>query len=450
MKLKKLGLVFILIGLLLAVFATIGMAYGILNKAHQIICVILGVPLLFAGISMQFIQSTREKRKKPTIVLLSISLGLITMGALSKYVYYWFGSNVEVIVGVFIFCFGFAPLMTKFRYEKWSQFIGSSRLAYLLSITDFIIVAMIFVGLLFKMMHWPGAEFMLIVGGCLLPITIIVWNRVLGQQLVLRKTAEENLKTVHHELKEKSDEILDSIAYAKRIQTAILPSEKILKELLPNSFVLYLPKDVVAGDFYWMQKIDNKVFFAAADCTGHGVPGAMVSVICNNALNRAVKEFNKRTPAEILDQARDIVIQEFDKSEEDVKDGMDLALCSISGRKLEYAGAHNPLWIIRNKEIIEFKADKQPIGNFEMAKPFTNHEFDLELGDLIYIFSDGYVDQFGGVKGKKFKPKKFRELLLNIHQKPLDEQARVLKETIVEWRGDLEQVDDICVLGVRI
>lgn len=435
---------------MLAVFAAFGMANGFLGQGSQIIYIIVGAPLLFTGISMQFIQSPKEQRKKPAIVLLAISLGLIAIGALSKYVYNWHGSNLEVIVGVFIFCFGFAPLMTKFRYEKWSQFIGSSRLAFLLSITDFIIVVMIFVGLLFKMMHWPAAEFMMLVGVSLLPITIIVWNRVLGQQLVFRKTAEENLIEVHQELKEKNDEILDSIAYAKRIQTAILPPEKMVKALLPNSFVLYLPKDVVAGDFYWMQKSDNKVFFAAADCTGHGVPGAMVSVICNNALNRAVNEFDRRTPATILDQAREIVIQEFDKSEEDVKDGMDLALCSIVDMKLEFAGAHNPLWIIRNNEILEFKGDKQPVGNFEMAKPFTNQGYDLESGDLIYIFSDGYVDQFGGVKGKKFKPKQFRELLLNIHQKPLDEQSKILEETIIEWRGDIDQVDDICVIGVKI
>jgi serine phosphatase RsbU (regulator of sigma subunit) len=449
-ELKRLGLIFIISGVLLMTLAILGTVYGFLIPTYLILCVISGFPLLFMGIALQYIQAPKEKRKRPTIILLCIALVLIAVGALSKYVFHWLGSNIEVIAGVFIFCFGFAPLMTKFRYEKWSEFIGSSRIAYLLSITDFIIIVMIFVGLLFKMMHWPFAGIMMIIGGSLLPITIIAWNRILGQQLVYRKTAEEKLSEAHLELKEKSDEILDSIAYAKRIQTAILPPEKMIKELLPNSFVLYMPKDVVAGDFYWMHKIDGKVFFAAADCTGHGVPGAMVSVICNNALNRAVNEFNKQTPAGILDQARDIVIQEFDKSEEDVKDGMDVALCSLVGKKLEYAGAHNPLWIIRNNEILEFKADKQPVGNFEMAKPFNNQSIDLEAGDVIYLFSDGYVDQFGGVRGKKFKPKQLRELFLSIHQNPLEEQATILEETIINWRGDIEQVDDICVIGIRV
>lgn len=443
--------------------AVLGTVYNLFIQIYQIICVITGFPLIFTGIAMQFLQNPQEKRKKPTLILLAISLLLIGVGALSKFVFHWFGSNIEVIAGVFIFCFGFAPLMTKFRYEKWATYIGSSRIAYLLSITDFIIIVMLFVGLLFKMMHWPFASLMITIGCCLLPITVIAWNRILGQQLVYRKKAEEELSHAHHELKEKSDEIQDSIAYAKRIQTAILPPNKMVSELLPEAFVLYLPKDIVAGDFYWMQKKDNKVFFAAADCTGHGVPGAMVSVICNNALNRAVNEFKKSTPAEILDKAREIVINEFDKSEEDVKDGMDVALCSIevcssadgaegsvSRIKLEYAGAHNPLWIIRNKEIIEYKADKQPVGNFEMAQPFKNHKIDLVSGDHIYIFSDGYVDQFGGPRGKKFKPKQLRELLLSIHQKPLEDQSKILEDTLTKWRGDIEQVDDICMIGIKI
>lgn len=258
------------------------------------------------------------------------------------------------------------------------------------------------------------------------------------------------IEDAHHELGEKNQEIIDSINYAKRIQSAILPSKKAVKEYLKEAFILYKPKDVVAGDFYWMEQKDDKVFFAAADCTGHGVPGAMVSVVCNNALNRSVREHALTDPGEILTKTREIVVQEFEKSEEEVKDGMDIALCALEKNNLQYAGAHNPLWIIRNGEIIEVKANKQPIGQFDNPEPFTTHNFELQKGDSIYIFSDGYVDQFGGEKGKKFKAKAFRELLLSIQEKSMEEQKTIIDEAFEAWRGHLEQIDDVCIIGVRI
>ncbi|TXB65845.1 SpoIIE family protein phosphatase [Vicingus serpentipes] len=271
---------------------------------------------------------------------------------------------------------------------------------------------------------------------------------------VLKKRDAEIIYQQKIIVEEKNREITDSIAYAKRIQSAILPPVKLVKEYLEESFILYKPKDVVAGDFYWMEHTNGKVLFAAADCTGHGVPGAMVSVVCNNALNRSVREYGLTDPGEILTKTREIVIQEFEKSEEDVKDGMDIALCSLkqefSGWKLQYAGAHNPLWIIRNNEIIETKANKQPIGKFDNPEPYTTHIFDLQEGDTIYIFSDGYVDQFGGEKGKKFKAKAFRELLLGIQDKTMEQQKTIIDETFEEWRGAIEQIDDVCVIGVRI
>ncbi|HIA37640.1 MAG TPA: hypothetical protein EYN89_13140, partial [Flavobacteriales bacterium] len=166
-------------------------------------------------------------------------------------------------------------------------------------------------------------------------------------------------------------DLTDSITYARRIQAAVLPSDRIVKQYLKNSFILYLPKDIVAGDFYWMEQSGDKILFAAADCTGHGVPGAMVSVICNNGLNRSVREHKITDPGKILDKTREIIMQEFEKSEDEVRDGMDIALCSLSGNKLQYAGAHNPLWLIRDKELIETKADRQPIGKFSKIQPFT-------------------------------------------------------------------------------
>ena len=266
-------------------------------------------------------------------------------------------------------------------------------------------------------------------------------------EVVAQKAEAEKQRDIADQ---RNEEILDSINYAKRIQNAILPPEKLIKEHLKDSFVLYKPKDVVAGDFYWLEPKDGIVIFAAADCTGHGVPGAMVSVICNNALNRSVREHCLIEPGEILTKTREIVIQEFEKSEEEVKDGMDIALCSLKGMKLQYAGAHNPLWIIRNGEIIETKANKQPIGQFDKLEPYTSHFFDLQSGDGIYIFSDGYVDQFGGENGKKFKAKALRALLLSIQDKDMEEQKFLIDQEFEKWKGDLEQIDDVCMIGVRV
>jgi len=279
---------------------------------------------------------------------------------------------------------------------------------------------------------------------------VILFSLFIVNRLRITKKQKQIIEEQKLLVDEKNQEITDSIAYAKRIQTAILPPIKIVKEYLKQSFILYQPKDIVAGDFYWMEIIGEKVLFAAADCTGHGVPGAMVSVVCNNALNRSVREYGLISPGEILDKTRQIVIEEFEKSEEEVKDGMDIALCSIEGDKLQYAGAHNPLWIIRKGEIIEIKANKQPIGQFDDMLPYTTHNFDLQTGDSIYIFSDGFADQFGGEKGKKFKSKPFKELLLSIQDKSMDEQKEFINSSFGVWKGELEQVDDICIIGVRI
>ena len=275
-------------------------------------------------------------------------------------------------------------------------------------------------------------------------------KQVIEQQKIEVESQKSIVEQAHFELEEKNQEIMDSITYAKRIQSAILPPNKVVKEYLQKSFILYKPKDIVAGDFYWLEQTKKKVLFAVADCTGHGVPGAMVSVVCNNALNRSVREHGLTDPGEILTKTREIVIQEFEKADEDVKDGMDIALCSLEGDKLLYAGANNPLWIIRNSEIIETKANKQPIGKFDNPALYNTHSFNLQKGDSLYVFSDGYVDQFGGVKGKKFKPKRFRELLLSIESKNMEEQKTILNKAFESWKKGVNQVDDVCIIGVKI
>jgi tetratricopeptide (TPR) repeat protein len=281
---------------------------------------------------------------------------------------------------------------------------------------------------------------------------VIIFAGFIFNRFRITQKQKNVIEEQKHIVEEKNKEITDSITYAKRIQSAILPPHKIVKEYLPHSFILYKPKDIVAGDFYWMENINNKILFAACDCTGHGVPGAMVSVVCNNGLNRSVREYGLSDPGKILDKTREIVIQEFEKSEEEVKDGMDISFCSldIENFKLNWAGANNPLWLIRNNELIEYKANKQPIGKYSEPKPFTTHEINLQKGDSIYIFTDGFSDQFGGEKGKKFKSSKFKELLLSIIDKSMEEQKTMIDEAFRTWTGALEQNDDVCVIGVRI
>jgi serine phosphatase RsbU (regulator of sigma subunit) len=253
-------------------------------------------------------------------------------------------------------------------------------------------------------------------------------------------------------IEEHSEEVRQSIEYAKKIQEAILPPKSFIDENLPNSFILYKPKDIVAGDFYWMEKIDGKILFACADCTGHGVPGAMVSVVCCNALHNAVNEFGMKTPADILDKTRDLVIETFQKSDREVKDGMDVSLCSLDLKTntLIFSGANNGLYILRNGELMETKPDKQPVGNYENAKPFTNHTIQLEKDDLIYLFTDGFADQFGGEKGKKYKYKPFKQFLVNLREQPITEHGKLIDKEFDLWRGDLEQIDDVCIVGVKI
>lgn len=265
-------------------------------------------------------------------------------------------------------------------------------------------------------------------------------------------------------VEEKNKNITDSIHYAKRLQKAILPAEEFKNSFGDNGFVFYKPKDIVSGDFYWMEKKDDKVLLAAVDCTGHGVPGAFMSIMGHDLLNQIVKEKNITTPGEILDELNKGVSKMLKQKvdNEVVQDGMDLSLCSITyvppfGEdaqmvRLEYAGAFNPLWIIRNGILKEIKPDKFPIGNFlsEFQKSYTNHELTLQQGDMIYLFSDGFADQFGGPAGKKFKYKPLKELLLSIHQKPCPEQNNILEQTLQAWKGNLEQVDDIMVIGMRV
>lgn len=283
---------------------------------------------------------------------------------------------------------------------------------------------------------------------------------LIKRQSELEQTVKERTIEVINEKKlveAKNQEILDSIAYAKRIQSTILPSHRAFKANLNESFLIYLPKDIVAGDFYWFERVkgNNKVFFAACDCTGHGVPGAMVSVVCHHALNKALHEFKCKTPAEILDKTGEIVIRDFNKNMEltdEVKDGMDISLCAFDPDtgELEWAGANNPLLLcLKNEKLAEIKPDKQPIGSTDKRKPYTNHSFQLEKGDTFYLITDGFADQFGGPNNKKFQKSKLRDFINSISDSPLAEQQSTLLKRFEDWKGKNDQVDDVTIIGVR-
>ena len=253
----------------------------------------------------------------------------------------------------------------------------------------------------------------------------------------------------------KNKEILDSINYAKKIQQAIIPSVAEVKNVFPNSFVLLLPKDIVSGDFYWVAKTGQQAFFAVADSTGHGVPGGFMSMLGTALLNEIINEKNIYEPADILDMLKLKIIMALRQSENasENKDGMDIALFQINlnTQELTFAGANNSLYLLRDKKLQEFKGDKFPIGfDGRNDKQFSQQKIKLLPNDLLYLFTDGYPDQFGGPQGKKFKYKPLEEKLAEISQKSMDQQRNVLLNTHDDWKGNLEQVDDICVVGIRI
>jgi serine phosphatase RsbU (regulator of sigma subunit) len=262
----------------------------------------------------------------------------------------------------------------------------------------------------------------------------------------------------------KNKDVMDSIHYAKYIQGSMLPSTKAMNNSFSESFVLYKPKDVVAGDFYWTETINNNPVLAVCDCTGHGVPGAMVSIVACNALNRAINEFKLSSPSLIFDKVNELMQETFSKSDYEVNDGMDGVLCvfDYENMKLHLAAANNPIWVVSPPSIktelwkepwqlSQITPDKQPIGKYkEEVSPFNLKTVSIEKGEMIYLFTDGYADQFGGPKGKKFKYKPFQELLISIAHLPLDEQKEVLDSTIESWRGGLDQVDDMLVIGIRV
>jgi len=290
-------------------------------------------------------------------------------------------------------------------------------------------------------------------------VTLFLWFRTRGLResrrlLRERESAIAEVQKQKEELFVKNKSITDSITYAKRIQEALLPSMNSFKKIIPESFILYMPKDIVSGDFYWINETKDKIFVAVVDCTGHGVPGAFMSIIGFELLRSITTVQRIDDAAEILNRLNRGVNETFRKNEDDVavKDGMDVAFCVIDkkAKKLQFSGAFNNMYIVRDDKIIEVKGDRYAVGLIaEGEHTFSSETIDLETGDMLYMFTDGFVDQFGGPEGKKYKFRRFRHLLLNMHSEPLDVQRNMLEDNIQEWRKGYEQVDDILIIGIN-
>ncbi|MGE0078459.1 MAG: tetratricopeptide repeat protein [Bacteroidales bacterium] len=296
---------------------------------------------------------------------------------------------------------------------------------------------------------------MMIAGAIVGAILILMVALLMFKMFRDKQKANLILEEKNNLITRQKQEITDSIKYASRIQKAVLPSSVFINDALPEHFVLFMPRDIVSGDFYWMTRKNDKIVLVAADCTGHGVPGAFMSMLGVSFLYEIVNKENVLKPSEILNRLRNHIkttLSQTGKFDEQ-KDGMDISLCVIDkeGMRLEWAGAYNPLYQIRNGELSEYKADKMPVAvhlNDHMS--FTNHEVEIQPGDTFYMFSDGYSDQFGGTDGRKFMSKKFKGLLTTIYDKSMEDQRDILQSAHFDWKGDHDQVDDILVVGFRI
>ena len=359
--------------------------------------------------------------------------------------------------------------LQKHAFAYIALFIGSGMfMFYRIFFSILIVVANIIANVVFFYFNSKLLIDEILVSGGLLTGAVAVFSillirmryRLTKKELVARFALEKSKK----EVEEKNKEIIDSINYAKRIQDALITPPSVLKKILPDSFCVFLPKDIVSGDFYWASEVtttnqdklnEKVVVFSVADCTGHGVSGAFVSIIGLKILNQSIKEKGVNSPADALNFLNQEVYNTINlhtEEESELRDGMDIAFCSINSStlKMEFAGANNPVYVIRNKIINEIKADKQPIGAYVGNQSFSNKTYQLEKGDMVYVFSDGYADQFGGEKEKKFNYRQFKLLLEEVSSLPTEQQKEKMLKTFYDWKGDLEQLDDVCVIGVRI
>lgn len=270
----------------------------------------------------------------------------------------------------------------------------------------------------------------------------------------LEQKLKAEIQKQRDEIEKQRKSLMDSIRYAGNIQKAILPSKEVFQHILPNSFVLFKPRDIVSGDFFWITKKEHRVVVVAADCTGHGVPGAFMSILGITYLNEITTKEDFPNANRILNALREKIMKALHQTGDELeqRDGMDLALYIVDYEKkqLQFAGANNPLYLIRKNSLIEYKGDRMPIGiNATEEKSFVNNMIQLENNDSIYIFTDGYADQFGGPEGKKLKYRQFRQMLMNLQKASVKTQKERLWSEFLEWKGQHDQVDDVLIIGYR-
>ena len=293
-------------------------------------------------------------------------------------------------------------------------------------------------------------------------VAALIYLAVLQYWVLLRtrkhlremKAAYDEIDFQREELQLRNKDITDSLTYARRIQTALLPAEHHIKKVFPDYFIYYRPKHIVSGDFYWISERDERYFIAAADCTGHGVPGALMSMIGLELIQKIINEMKVDESDEILLTLNRELESAFFKEEDGkalIKDGVEMSICVIDRKsmQMEFSGAFLPVYIVRNDKLIEIKGDKQNVVQSVPGVTFNRSSFTLQKGDILYLFSDGYADQFGGPDNKKFMYRRLRHILLTISKYPLSDQQRILDETITTWMREFEQIDDMMVLGVR-
>jgi len=303
---------------------------------------------------------------------------------------------------------------------------------------------------------WDKEEMKIMIDNALETYNLKQHNRKLIEDLKdVNKSLEQKVIERTKEIEYKNKEITSSIRYASRIQNALLPPIEELDKLLPSHFILGIPRDIVSGDYYWIAGKDDKVILTVADCTGHGVPGAFMSILGVAFLNEIVNKAGTTSAEEILNQLRRLVIKSLHQTgkQDETRDGMELALCVIDFNKniLQYSGALRPLYLIRDTNLEEFKGDPMPIGiSLKEEVSFSSKRFGFKKDDIIYLFTDGYADQFGGKERKKFRSDSFRKFLVDIHHLPMQEQKIALEKKYEEWRGKNEQIDDILIVGVRM